>query len=766
MRISHSSSFKIVVKIALILICCISLLIYTKLTDRVSFMIYDQLLVVKHNPASSDITIIEVDDKTLKHLGNLPSNDINAKFIQKLFYLSPNAVIIDETFKLDLQKESVLKSITSIKNLYLPVSFTHEANLDLLDKYYQSTTYTEKLLNDSGHFILNFDGDSRVRSIDIQKDLNYKNISSSDSSSSLYAVFNAYQKSTVVDTKLIDDIYSKKQIFIPYNSSNYHKISYIDVLKNQVDPFQITGKYIIIGQNTQYVQKYNTPYGLMNSVDIHAQALQGFLDHTTIYKVDTIWQYLIAVVSIISSILIIWLCMPKIAVALNFLLISFLITINVLCFYYNWWFSPLPSIIGILAAYPMWIHYKMVTMTRFIDGELSMIKTSSLNLMQSLNNSSAKPWFKQDTFDRRISQLRTAIANNENMRQFIDNNINAMPDVIIVTDLKGNIILNNQAAETWLNHLSVKNNNMTLLLSTMSAQDLLQPKLVWQDIFEQAYNNPEQWQKGIELKIDTGKFKYGLLRIIPSNNHIGKMISWLCTIQDLTEKKHMEQQRDEMMRFLSHDMRSPQSSIIASIELHRKNKDYKSSEEILLKKIESHAYRTLTLAEEFVQLAKAEAQVYNNEYVSMSNLVMDSADDMWSLAKQKNIKIKQELIDDAYVLGDRLLLSRCITNLLSNAIKYTFENRQVWVKMSIRDNFAVVDFIDEGPGISKENQKKLFERFVRFEETKHVEGIGLGLSFVKVVVDKHNGKISCTSEYGHGCQFSILLPLAPPDEVV
>jgi signal transduction histidine kinase len=290
--------------------------------------------------------------------------------------------------------------------------------------------------------------------------------------------------------------------------------------------------------------------------------------------------------------------------------------------------------------------------------------------------------------------------------------------------------------------------------------------MAWQDIFEHAYNNPEQWQKGMEIKIDMGKFKYGLLRIIPSNNHIGKMISWLCTIQDLTEKKNMEQQRDEMMRFLSHDMRSPQSSIIASIELHRKNKDYKPVEEVLLKKIESHAYRTLTLAEEFVQLAKAEAQAYNNEYVNMSNLVMDSVDDMWSLAKQKNIKIKQELIDDVYVMGDRLLLARCITNLLSNAIKYTFENRQVWVKISIRDEFVAVDVIDEGPGITKDNQKKLFERFVRFEETKHVEGIGLGLSFVKVVIDKHNGRIECRSEYGHGCQFSILLPVAPPDEVV
>jgi signal transduction histidine kinase len=150
----------------------------------------------------------------------------------------------------------------------------------------------------------------------------------------------------------------------------------------------------------------------------------------------------------------------------------------------------------------------------------------------------------------------------------------------------------------------------------------------------------------------------------------------------------------------------------------------------------------------------------------MSNLVMDSVDDMWSLAKQKNIKIKQELIDDVYVMGDRLLLARCITNLLSNAIKYTFENRQVWVKISIRDEFVAVDVIDEGPGITKDNQKKLFERFVRFEETKHVEGIGLGLSFVKVVIDKHNGRIECRSEYGHGCQFSILLPVAPPDEVV
>jgi signal transduction histidine kinase len=306
--------------------------------------------------------------------------------------------------------------------------------------------------------------------------------------------------------------------------------------------------------------------------------------------------------------------------------------------------------------------------------------------------------------------------------------------------------------------------NLPYLLHYLANHQQLQPKIFWKDILDDAQNNPSMWHKGIDIALNIGPFKHMLLKIMPSNSPAGNMISWLCIIQDLTDKKQMEQQHEEMMRFLSHDMRSPQSAIIANIELYRnEHNPIPEPSAILLKKIESNAHRTLTLAEEFVQLAKAEGQDYTKEHINITNLVMDVIDDMWALAKQKNIKINQEFADDEYVLGDRSLLSRCITNLLNNAIKYTPNDRQIWIKTTKKGPNFLLRIIDEGPGISQDNQKKLFQRFTRFQETAHIDGVGLGLSFVKVVVDKHEGHITCHSEYGKGCQFALSLPIAASD---
>jgi CHASE2 domain-containing sensor protein len=461
---TQSSSVRLILKIATILIVGISIFIYAKLGQRIDVAIYDKLLLVKDRNARPDITIVELDQKTLKYI-NTPNDDVHAQFMKKLFYLAPYAVIIDKSLQFNLDKEAILKSITSIQNLYLPVNTIQNANLDLLDEYYPSSSHTERLIKNSGHFLFNTDGDARIRSINLhvkmlkiqgvnERPENYKPSIKNDELVP-YAVFNAYDKNTIMDVSSLNNINQLGRFFIPYHSSKYQKVSYIDILKNEVDISLITGKYIIIGQNIDGTTLYKTPYGMATSLEIHAQALQGFLDQKIIQKISPIAEYIIAIVAILISILIIWAFMPKVALSLNILLIVFIILIDIAAFYYNLWFSPLPSILGVILAYPLWSHYRMLHMTKFIDHELRAINPSSLNLLRSLNqglynNQPTSMWFQQDAFSQHISQFRAMIANHENMRQFIINNMNAMPDVIIVTNLQGDMIVNNHAAEIWL----------------------------------------------------------------------------------------------------------------------------------------------------------------------------------------------------------------------------------------------------------------------------------------------------------------------------
>ena len=752
MKIRQSSSINNIIKISFILLASIFILIYFKATERLDLSIYDKILFVKNNTLSKDISIISLDDISVQQLGGFPSDSTQAKFIEKLFFLSPQAVIIEPKFGLSIQNKEILKEINKIHNVYIPFELSQEINVKENDiKFGVDKENIDRLIKNSGHFSLEVNNDNVIRAIKLNQKNDLQDINP--------AILNAYKQNAVIDKDTNQKLSKNEEIFIPFNTEKYQHISYIDVLKNNISPAYITGKYIILSQNLSSTIKLNTPNGLMPSADINAQALAGLIEKNYIVSINSSLKYILTSILILASILVVWVCLPKSALLINLMLIILSVFISIFLINNNLWFSPLPSILGIIFSYPMWIHSKMSRMNKFIDSELIILNKNEINFSEYQSHQN----FSRDAFENRILALRHAISNTDDMRQFIYDNINSLPDAIIVTNLKGKIFLKNSSANQFLENLNIKNLNIPNILQNLASDNILQPKNQWQDILEQAQNNAQYWQKGVEIKLSKGNIKYALLRIVKSTNRVGNTVSWLWIFHDLTEKKQTEQQRDDMLRFLSHDMRAPQSSIIASIELHRKNSKYSPVEELLLKKIESHAYRTLTLAEEFVQLAKAETQTYDSQEVNMGNLVMDVVDDMWSLSQQKNIKLFQQLIDDAYVLGDRLLLTRCVTNLLSNAIKYTFENREIFIKLYIEHTNLVLDIIDDGPGISSENQKKLFERFVRFEQTQHIEGIGLGLTFVKIVIDKHNGQILCRSELGQGSTFSIVLPLAPPD---
>ena len=111
--------------------------------------------------------------------------------------------------------------------------------------------------------------------------------------------------------------------------------------------------------------------------------------------------------------------------------------------------------------------------------------------------------------------------------------------------------------------------------------------------------------------------------------------------------------------------------------------------------------------------------------------------------------------------ADKVHLTNIIYNLADNAIKYTEKKPEIKISTQSSENGIYISMEDNGIGISKENQKKIFDTLYRVPtgNVHNVKGFGLGLSYVKAVVEKHGGKISVESESGSGSKFSIFLPL-------
>ena len=147
----------------------------------------------------------------------------------------------------------------------------------------------------------------------------------------------------------------------------------------------------------------------------------------------------------------------------------------------------------------------------------------------------------------------------------------------------------------------------------------------------------------------------------------------------------------------------------------------------------------------------------------MNQLIMNVIDKIEIQVKEKDGVIKSSLgASSAFVTGDKVHLTNVIYNLIDNANKYNNGKPEIKIRSHNSSKFIVISVEDNGIGISKEHQKKIFEKLYRVPtgNIHTVKGFGLGLSYVKTIVEKHGGYVTCESDIGKGCKFEVWLPLS------
>lgn len=230
--------------------------------------------------------------------------------------------------------------------------------------------------------------------------------------------------------------------------------------------------------------------------------------------------------------------------------------------------------------------------------------------------------------------------------------------------------------------------------------------------------------------------------------------------------REAQQRREQTLRFISHDMRAPQNSILALVSLQRSG-EQALDETQLLGKIESYASNTLELVNNFMDLARAEAMEIEFHDVNLGDVMADVYDDAWSRAKTKHIDVELHVPDEQlYVHGNATMLRRTFSNLVDNAIKYSSTDTTVHCTLTHEDNYAVVSIKDQGWGIPDHLQPTIFQAFNRAHSTAEDApiGSGIGLAFVQTVVQRHRGYITLESEEGKGSTFTVKLPISEETE--
>jgi signal transduction histidine kinase len=254
-----------------------------------------------------------------------------------------------------------------------------------------------------------------------------------------------------------------------------------------------------------------------------------------------------------------------------------------------------------------------------------------------------------------------------------------------------------------------------------------------------------------------------LLLGAPRRRGTGNDRGWVLCLADIRELRREIRARQDALRYLLHDIRAPLSTLLMSVENLRLAPDFAQAASSL-HPIEQLARRALRLAESHLQLARVQSTELPREPGSLADVVQDAIDAQWEYAAERGVALRwMQAADDEPIDArfHRESLARAVGNLLNNAVRHSPSGSTVDCSLSRHGEHACIAVIDQGPGIPAALATQLFRR-VRADPSAplHVSGFGLGLTYVRVVAQRHDGWAEVRAAQPHGAEFRILIPLA------
>lgn len=245
----------------------------------------------------------------------------------------------------------------------------------------------------------------------------------------------------------------------------------------------------------------------------------------------------------------------------------------------------------------------------------------------------------------------------------------------------------------------------------------------------------------------------------------------LITFQDMTSAKQAERMRADFVANVSHELRSPLTSLVGFIEtLRGAAREDKAARERFLEVMDGEAKRMARLIDDLLSLSRVEADEHLSPQgeVELPNLLREIADNLEMRATKRGMSIEIRPAENLRAaLGERDELTLVFRNLLDNAISYGSQGTPVIVEIKPAEHLpgaggpgVAVAVSNRGEGIAAEHIPRLTERFYRVDKgrSRSMGGTGLGLAIVKHIVNRHRGRLAIESQLGEGSVFTVYLP--------
>jgi len=325
-----------------------------------------------------------------------------------------------------------------------------------------------------------------------------------------------------------------------------------------------------------------------------------------------------------------------------------------------------------------------------------------------------------------------------------------IPSSILMVDKYGEIVVANKAYyDVFTPEETVEHKSYVDFIDVKIQQLITDAFKVEKPIYDQ-----------IELTIDQVHQKYFDTACVPILSRTKKnLYGMVIVMHDITNLKKLENLRREFVANVSHELKTPITSIkgFAETLLDGAKNDEQALNDFL-QIISKESDRIETLVFDLLDLSHVEQQTQiETEYISLSEIAEKTIKNMKTIAEDKQITIVNEVTPDIVIDANSDKVSQVAINLISNAISYSKPSEKIVVRVYKEANKRILEVEDYGIGISEEDQKHIFERFYRVDKARSRDsgGTGLGLSITKHIMEAHNGRINVFSRPNEGSMFRV-----------
>jgi two-component system phosphate regulon sensor histidine kinase PhoR len=342
--------------------------------------------------------------------------------------------------------------------------------------------------------------------------------------------------------------------------------------------------------------------------------------------------------------------------------------------------------------------------------------------------------------------------------------VNYLAGGVLVTDKRKNIILYNPALVRMLGYEGDSLDDQPL--SALTTDEKLTG--IIDGILElnpgefkvlSAEIMPREGEKGQSDQL------YLRAQAVPFQNRSGEILGSVAILDDITHLKKLDEMKSAFVSMVSHEIRSPLSTILTQIHVLTDGLAGKVSakQADILGKISRKVQGLVELSNELLSLSRIEAGLIlqDKEQVQLMDILENLVGFMQTKAEKKNISLNFKKANLPLINADAKSMETVFDNLITNAITYTPEGGKVNVTGAVKGDFLEIKVSDTGYGIASDELPRVFERFYRVQtdKTRHIIGTGLGLPIVKSIVEAHNGSVRVESKEGVGSTFYVRIPL-------